>query len=159
MPKPNAKEIYIAGLIILIGIIYLVAQSDALFSIGSTSIRGDSIQLSKNEMFSHIRTILTIVICFSGGILLLKIKKAGWILSLTILLLLFSIASGISISNWKQLSVIAIVLISGGIFLLLLGIILLLRKDCTQKFVITRKNYLTVFILFATLSAFYFLLQ
>lgn len=158
MRKANAKEIYTASLILLIGVIYLAAQADALFSIGSTRIKGDMIQLSKNEMLSHFRSILTIVLCFSGGILLLKTKTAGWVISQSILLLLVTIASGIYISNITGLNISGVVLV-GGIVLLLLAIIFLLQKQTLQRFGITRKSYLSVLILFAVLTVFYFLLQ
>jgi hypothetical protein len=158
MRKANAKEIYVAGLILLIGLVYLAAQADALFSIGSTRVKGDMIQLSKNEMLSHLRTILTIVLCFSGGILLLKIKRAGWVISQSILLLLLTIASAILISNITVLNTSGIVLV-GGIVLLLLGIIFLLQKQTLQKFGVTQKSYLSVLILFGMLAGIYFLLQ
>lgn len=158
MRKANAKEIYAASLILWIGVIYLAGQADALFSIGSTTVKGDVIQLSKNEILSHFRTILTIILCFSGGILLLKIKRTGWIISQSILLLLLTIASAIFISNFRSLNITGIVL-AGGIGLLVLAIIFLLHKQTLQRFAVTRKNYLSVLILFATLVVFYFLLQ
>ena len=158
MRKANAKEIYAACLILLIGIVYLAAQTDALFSIGSTTVKGDTIQLSKNEMLSHFRSILTIIFCLSGGILLLKRKRAGWIISQSILLLLLTIASGILISNFKALNILNIVLIA-GMLLLFLAILFLVQKQTRQNFMITAKSYVSVFILFAILAVFYFLLQ
>lgn len=158
MRKASAKEIYVACLILLIGIIYLAAQTDALFSIGSTTVKGDIIQLSKNEILSHLRSIVTVVLCFSGGILLLKTKRTGWVISQSVLLLLFIIASGIFMSNITALNVSGIVL-AGGIGLLLLAIIFLLQKQTRQKFTITGKSYLSVFILFVILVIFYFLLK
>lgn len=155
MQKANAKEIYAACLILLIGAIYLAAQSDALFSIGSTTIKGDIIQLSKNEMLSHLRTIITIFLCFSGGILLLKIKKTGWVISQSMLLLLLTIASGILISNWTGLNTSGF-LLSGGILLLIMAIAFLLQKKTRRKFEVTQKSYRAVIIIFAILAIFYF---
>ena len=60
----KAKEVYTACLILLIGTIYLAAQADSFFSIGSTTVKGDTIQLSKNELLSHTRTMVTIILCF-----------------------------------------------------------------------------------------------
>ncbi|HKH61212.1 MAG TPA: hypothetical protein VKA49_10305 [Flavitalea sp.] len=158
MRKADAKEIYAASLILLIGIIYLAAQADALFSMGSTTVKGDIIQLSKNEILSHSRSVLTIVLCFSGGILLLKARTAGWIISLSILLLLITISSGIFLSNITGLNVSGIVLIV-GISLLLLAIIFLVQARARQKFSVTKKSYLSVFVLFVVLVFFYFVLQ
>lgn len=158
MQKVNAKEIYAACLILLIGIIYLGAQSDSFFAIGSTTIKGDVIQLSKNEMLSHLRSIVTIILCFSGGVLLLKMKRVGWVISQSILLLLLTIAMGIFISNITGLNTSGIVL-AGGIVLLLLAIIFLLQKQSRQKFRVSRKSYVAVIILFAILTAFYFFVQ
>ena len=158
MRKANAKQIYTASLILLIGTIYLAAQIDAIFSMGSTKVHGDTIQFSKNEALSHLRSILTIILCFSGGILLLKARKVGWVISLSVLLLLITIAAGIFASNINGLTFSAIVLVA-GIFLLLLAIIFLLQSRARQKFSITKKNYLSVFILFMLLAVFYFVLQ
>ena len=158
MRKSNAKEIYAASLILLIGIIYLAAQAGALFSMGSTTVKGDMIQLSKNEILSHTRSILTIVLCFSGGILLLKARTAGWIISLALLLLLITISSGIFLSNITGLNASGIAM-TVGIFLLLLAIMFLLQARARQKFSVTKKSYLFVFILFAVLAFFYFVLQ
>ena len=158
MRKRNAKEIYTASLILLIGTIYLVAQADAIFSMGSTRIKGDIIELSKNEILSHLRSIITIILCLSGGILLLKGRKVGWIISLSVLLLLITIASGIFLSNITGFNISAIVLMV-GIFLLLLAIIFLLQSRARQKFFVTKKTYLSVFILFMILAVFYFVLQ
>ena len=158
MRKSNAKEIYAASLILLIGTIYLAAQVAALFSMGSTTVKGDIIQLSKNEILSHTRSILTIVLCFSGGILLLRTRRAGWIISLSLLLLLIAIASGIFLSNITGLDASGIAM-TIGIFLLLMAIIFLVQTRTRQKFSITKKSYLLVFILFAALALFYFVLQ
>ena len=158
MRKVNAREIYAASLILVIGIIYLAAQVASLFSMGSTTIKGDIIHLSKNEILSHTRSILTIVLCFSGSILLLRARTAGWIISLAILLLLATISSGIFLSNVTGLNFSGIILIV-GIFLLVLAIIFLVQAGVRQKFSVTKKSYLSVFILFAVLAFFYFVLQ
>lgn len=158
MRKPGAKEIYSASLILLIGTIYLAAQADAIFSIGSTTVKGDTIQVSRNEMLSHLRSILTIILCFSGGILLLKIRKAGWVISLSILLLLLAVATGIFLSNIRGLNLSAVVLIA-GIFLLLVAIVFLLQSRSRKKFLVTKKSFLSVFVLFAVLVLFYFVMQ
>jgi Na+-translocating ferredoxin:NAD+ oxidoreductase RnfD subunit len=157
MRKLNIKEIYVACLILLIGAIYLAAQANAFLSMGSTRVNGDVIQFSKNEMLSHLRGVLTTLLCFSGGILLLKRKKAGWIISLSILLLLLTIASGIFFSNITALNISAI-LLTGGILLLLLAVIFLLQKQTRDRFMIVRKSFVSAIIFFGMLSSFYFLL-
>jgi len=158
MQKKNIKEIYVECLVLFVGIVYLLAQIDSLFSIGSTTVTGDTVQISKNEILSHVRSIITIFFCFAGGILLIKHRRTGWILSQAILLLLLTILSGIFFSNISFLNISAIILVI-GMFLLLLAIYFLVGKDTRQKFSITWKSYLLVLLLFASLAAFYFLLQ
>lgn len=158
MQKANAKEIYVASLVLLIGVIYLAAQVDALFAIGSTRVKGDVIHLSKNEMLSHFRSMFTIVFCFSGGILLLKTKTSGWVISQSILLLLTAIASGIYASNMSGLNFSGIILIT-GILMLLLAIIFLTLPQTRRRFMISKRSYLSAIILFTVLAVFYFLLQ
>ena len=158
MPKATAKEIYSACLVLLTGGIYLAAQADALFASGSTTIREDVIQLSKNEILSHTRTMVTIVLCFTGGILLLKHKKAGWLISVSILLLLLTVATGIFMSNVRTFNLAAVALFF-VIVMLLMAVIFLLLRETRQRFNVVPANYMAVFMLFAVLIGFYFFLQ
>jgi hypothetical protein len=158
MQKRSGKEIYAASLLLLIGTIYLAAQADAFFSIGSVYVEGDVVKISKNEFLSHLRTVITVIMCFSGGILLLKVAKAGWIISQALLMLLFAIGSGILISNFTGLHISILVLIC-GILLLLLAIVFLFLEQIRKKFLITSKDVLFALVLFAALIAFYFFLQ
>ena len=157
MQKPNGKVIFSASLLLLIGVIYLAAQADALFSIGSTTVKGDTIQLSKNEVLSHLRSIVTIVLCLAGGILLLKIKQTGWIISQSMVLLLLTIASGVYLTNYGELM--ALPFLFGAMLLLLTAFIFLLQKQTRQKFMVGRNSYLAVIIIFAILVVLYFFLQ
>ena len=158
MTREKGKIIYVASLVLLIGIIYLAAQTDSLFSIGSTRVKGDVIELSKNELLSHFRSVLTIVLCFSGGILLLKNKTAGWIISQSILLLLSTIATGIFISNVSSLGVSGVLLVI-LVVLLLSAIYLLNMASTRRRFTVSFRSYVTVIVLFIALALFYFLLQ
>jgi hypothetical protein len=158
MRKSNFKEIYTACLLLLIGVVYLAAQGGAFLSRGSTRVDGDIVQFSWNEMLSHLRSIITILLCFSGGILLLKIRRAGWIISQSLLLLLLTIATGIFISNMTALGILVIVL-AAGILSLFLAITFLLQKPTREKFMVTWKTFLSSIVLYAILVAFYFLLQ
>lgn len=158
MRKANAKEIFAAFLVLLTGGVYLAAQADALFAIGSTTIKGDVIQLSKNELFSHLRTIITIVLCFAGGVLLLKRNKAGWVICVAILCLLLTIAVGIFLSNVQTVNAAAFVLLL-MIVLLLMSVIFLLLKPTRNRFNVMPKNYFQVLVFFSVLVAFYFFLQ
>ena len=158
MQKANGKEIFSASLVLLIGIIYLAAQAGSLFSIGSTTVKGDTIQLSKNELFSHVRSLLTILLCLSGGIFLLKIKRTGWIISQAILLLLLTITCGILFSNLGEIKS-SLLFLTGGILLLLTAFIFLLQRQTRKKFMIGRKSYFAVAIVFGILVGFYFFLQ
>ena len=154
----KAKEVYTACLILLIGTIYLAAQADSFFSIGSTTVKGDTIQLSKNELLSHTRTIVTIILCFVGGILLFRKRRNGWIVSLAVLFLLLSIAVGIFLSNITDLNT-AGMLFAVGILMLLMATIFLLQKGTRQRFQVGMSSYLVMIVLFAALALFYFVLQ
>jgi hypothetical protein len=97
-------------------------------------------------------------LCFSGGILLLKSRRAGWVISLSILILLITIAAGIFLSNISGLNVSGIALII-GIGLLLLAIVFLLQSRAREKFFVTKRSFVSVFVLFAVLVFFYFVLE
>lgn len=158
MRRANGKEIYAACLILLIGVVYLAGQIDAMFSISSTSVKGDVIQLSMNEMLSHFRSILTIVLCFTGAILLLKIKKTGWIICQSVFLLFMTIALGIYISNIDDFMIVGIILIA-GVIMLVVAFVFLFQRHTREKFMVSNKNYISVIIFFGLLSIFYYLLQ
>lgn len=158
MARKNGREIYVSGMILLIGSIYLAAQADTLFSIGSTRREGDTILISRNELFSHLRTIIIILLCFTGGIAMLRSKTIGWIINLAVILLLLTIVAGIYESNIKGVEVAGLVLI-GGIILLLMAMIFLLQKSMRYKYGINNKSYYSVGILYALLILFYFFLQ
>jgi hypothetical protein len=158
MEKPKGREIYSASLLLLIGTIYLVAQADSFFSIASIYVEGDVIKLSKNEFLSHLRTVITIILCFCAGILLLRLKRSGWIISQSLLVLLLSIAIGIFISNFSGFSL-SFIALAVAIFLLLIAIIFLLLNPTRQKFMVSGKDYLYTIFLFVILALFYFYLQ
>jgi hypothetical protein len=158
MQRTKAREIYSASLLLLIGTIYLAAQADSFFSVGSVYVEGDVIKLSRNEFLSHLRTVITVLFCFTGGISLLRTKKGGWIISQSILLLLLSIAVGILISNFTDFTS-SILFLVAAIVLLLLAIVFLVLKPTRDRFLITVKDLLSSFVLFLILAGFYFFLQ
>lgn len=158
MASKNGKEIYVASIVLLVGTIYLVAQTITLFSGGSTTVKGDSLQISINELLSHLRTIFIIVLCFTGGISMLRQKKIGWIISFAVILLLLTIAAGIYESNIPQISTGGVIIIA-GIIMLLIAMIFLIQKTTRERYQIENKNYYSVIIIYAVLVLFYFYLQ
>jgi hypothetical protein len=158
MQRSRGKQIYSASLLLFIGAIYLAAQADSFFSVGSVYVDGDIIKLSKNEFLSHLRTVITVVLCFSGGLLLLRNKKIGWIMAQSLLLLLLTIGCGILASNFTAFNS-SILLLIGAIFMLLLAVIFLFLRQTRQRFLLTGKDVLSMVLLYAILTAFYFFLQ
>ena len=147
-----------ASIVLLVGTIYLVAQVITIFSVGSTRVKGDTLQLSINELLSHLRTIFIIVLCFTGGIAMLGKKKIGWIVSISVILLLLTIAAGIYESNIPEVSLAGLIIIA-GIIILLVAMIFLIQRSTRERYQIDNKSYYSVIIIYAFLVLFYFYLQ
>jgi Ca2+/Na+ antiporter len=76
----------------------------------------------------------------------------------SLLLLLLTIGCGILASNFTAFNS-SILLLIGAIFMLLLAVIFLFLRQTRQRFLLTGKDVLSMVLLYAILTAFYFFLQ
>lgn len=157
MKNLSCKQLFIGILVLLIGIIYLAAQADSFFSVGSTRVKGDVIELSKNEILSHTRSILTILLCFTGAILFFKRRTGGWIITGSILLLLLVIALGILINNFSPTFSVGI--LGFAVLILFLALLFLFQKNMRIRYNVKKKSFGSMIILSGMLVVIYFVLQ
>ena len=162
MQKTNRKIKYVAFLLFLMGTLYLVLQVLSMITAQSrsSSIRGEMIHLSKNEFFSDLRTLLTILFCLAGGIFLWRNKRIGWILGSAVLFLFTIIIAGILLSA-ARMNIFDASFIIGILSLLLLisAFIILWLKETRQQLLVTGKTYMQMIFLVLFLAVFYFWLQ
>jgi hypothetical protein len=160
MPKAGWREYIIAVFLLLAGLTYLVLQLISISRADSSTINADAevIHINRYAFLNELRVYLTIACCITGGVLIMKLKKAGWILSLCMILLFTSISVGATIN----LFVLGIddasryLLLGASVLLLaLLGLHLSLHK----KFVLKKNDWIKAILLCTSLGLFYFLLQ
>lgn len=159
--KLSWREKFAGILVLIIGIIYLLWQvSDfASSKAGAYAVKDGAIQITASEFLNHARTILTIILALTGGWLLLKGKRAGWVIGVSLLLLINAIAIGIMISGFSLTSTTekAIGLVFLAIFLL--ALLFLLLPSARLKYKVGKRTYLPTLLLIVALVGLYFFLQ
>ncbi len=155
------REKYAGILVLIIGFFYLLWLVTDFMSTKSDAyaMQEGAIQISTSELFTHIRSILSILLSFTGGWLLLKGKRTGWIIAVALLLLMLTIATGIMIAGYSLSDTPQ--KIGGGaiVLLLLLGLIFLLLPSAQKKYKVGKRTFLPALILFLVLVGLYFFLQ
>jgi hypothetical protein len=161
MDKISRKEKYSATILLLIGVVYLVLWIISIFSETSSfvTVENDKVAISKSELLSHTRTLLTIVFALGGSFLLFKGHRVGWMLALSVLVLFFLICSG-GLYQAIKLREATLLTIAAAVWLILfIGIVLLLLPVTRTKLRITKKVVISGVILAFFLCLFYFFVQ
>lgn len=160
-PKLSWREKYAGILVLIIGFIYLLWQTiDFLSSKADAyTVKDGAFNISTSELFNHIRSIVSIILALSGGWLLLKGKRAGWVIGVAFLSLLLIIASGIMIAGYSLSDNLSKII--GGFFvgLLLLALIFLLLPPARTKYKVGKFTYLPTLLLLLSLAVLYYFLQ
>lgn len=155
------REKFAGLLVLLIGIIYLLWQVIDFISSksGGYAVKEGALQVSTSELFNHIRSIVSILLAFMGGWLLLKGKRAGWVIGVALLFLLNVIAAGIMIASYAAVD--NLNKIVGGVLVLplLLALIFLLLPSARLKYKVGRNTLVTTVALIILLIGLYFFLQ
>jgi hypothetical protein len=160
MPKAGWREYIIAIFLLFAGITYLVLQVISISRGDNSTIDANAevIHINRYAFFNELRIYLTIACCIAGGMFMIRLKKAGWILSLCMIMLFTAIAVGATV-NLFMLGIndaSRYLVLGASAFLLgLLGLHLSLHK----KFVLKKNDWIKVILLCTTLGLFYFLLQ
>lgn len=159
--KLSWREKFAGILVLIIGIVYLLWQVADFMSSKSDAyaVKEGNIQISRAELLNHARSILSILLALIGGWLLLKGKRAGWVIGVTLLLLLNTIAiilmvSGFSLTDTTNK-------IAGGVvvFIMLLALLFLLLPSARLKYKVGKRTYLPTLVLLLILVGIYFFLQ
>lgn len=155
------REKYAGILVLFIGLVYLLWQVIDFLSSRSNAyaVEEGTFNINTSELFNHIRSIISILLALSGGFLLLKGKRAGWVIGVSLLLLLNIIAAGIMIAGYAVAD--NVNKIAGGVvvLLLLLALIFLLLPSARLKYKAGRNAIATAIVLVVLLVGLYFFLQ
>ena len=160
MTKADWREYLVAIVLFFIGTIYLIMQVIGLFRGDGNAVSSDAqaIHFNKYALLNEIRTYVTIGSCLAGAILLLRQKRWGWILCLSMILLflVIAVAGFLSLqSTGYDLGTLLIVGTGTLFFIFELGILLSLSK----KFAMQLRHWLISIIYCGVLAIFYFVLQ
>lgn len=159
--KLSWREKFAGILVLIIGIVYLLWQVADFLSSKSDAyaVKEGNIQISRAELLNHARSILSILLALSGGWLLLKGKRAGWVIGVTLLLLLNTIAIIIMVQGFGLTDTTN--KIAGGVvvFIMLLALLFLLLPSARLKYKVGKRTYLPTLVLLLILVGIYFFLQ
>ncbi|WP_315814424.1 hypothetical protein [Paraflavitalea speifideaquila] len=132
---------------------FLSSKADAY------AVKEGAIQISTSELMNHVRSIVSIILALAGGWLLLKGKRAGWVISVPLLLLLNAIAAGIMIAGYNLTNTNNKIVGGVVVFILLLALVFLLLPSARVKYKVGKRTYLPTLILLLFLVGLYFFLQ
>ena len=162
-PSLNTREKYVVALMFIIAACFLLLQVVSIISSRAKAVivEDDSIRMSKNEMLSFLRVTVTIILSLTGAILLSKIKKAGWVISMAVLLLFSLIIGAILYGIATTYGEPDLTMAFGAlaVLILLVGIVFLLIPDTRKKFRAGRNGMLAALVLFMLLGGMFFFLQ
>ncbi|WP_276485411.1 hypothetical protein [Paraflavitalea pollutisoli] len=151
-----------AGIIVLfIGFVYLFVQVSSFLSskADTFSVNEGDIHISSSELMNHVRSIVSIILALLGGWLLLNGKKAGWVISVPLLLLILTIATWLMIAYYPLADNLSKILGGTVVFLILLALLFLILPSARKKYKVTRITVISMVTLLVLLAAMYFFMQ
>ena len=159
--KLSWREKFAGILVLFIGIVYLLWQVIDFLSSKSNAytVQDGAVHISTSELFNHMRSVVSILLALTGGWLLLKGKRAGWVIGVSLLLLLNVIAAGIMIAGYTVADNLNKIVGGVIVFFLLLALIFLLLPSARLKYKVGKRTYLPTLLLMLILVALYFFLQ
>ncbi len=137
MMKLNFREKFSAFVILSIGIIYLLLYIISFFQNESSLISesDNAISINKTAFLENLRIWINILFPLIGGMLMFKIKQAGWVISMGILPVFLMIVGGLiaTVNALELFDLTAYVLYSGAL-ILALAFLFMLFPSTLRKF-------------------------
>lgn len=159
--KLSWKEKFAAVVIMGIGVLLIILLVMSVVSSQSSVIsdHGNTFTIRKSELLNYIRFVLTIILAISGGILLFRQRKWGWIIGVPFLLF-SSFLAGYFIWFLYVMGLIPSFIVSIFVFLVLvLALAFLLLPDARKKYKVGNHTWLPTLVFLAAIGALYFFLQ
>lgn len=159
--KLSWKEKFAAIMVLMIGIGYLLLTVVGFISskTNTISVTEDSLQISKDELISNIRSFLYILLGLSGGLLLLARKRIGWIIAIPLLLIIvFLNGYGIYFSVLMGQVNFMLYVLGFTLLLFLLSLLFLLLPGARKKYRVSRKTMVPTLLVLSIIIVLYFLL-
>lgn len=159
--KLSWREKFAGILVLIIGIIYLLWQVADFISSKSDAyaVKEGNIQISRAELLNHARSILSILLALIGGWLLLKGKRAGWVIGVTLLVLLNAIAIILMVKGYSFTDTPNKIAGAVVVLIMLMALLFLLLPSARLKYKVSKRTYLPTLVLLLILVGIYFFLQ
>jgi hypothetical protein len=163
LPEPlklSWREKYAGILVLILGFFYLILEvlNFASSKAEAYAVKEGAMQLSTSELVNDVRSILVILLGILGGWLLLKGKRAGWVMGIPILVLVTLAAGYLVVIGFGLMSDLEKALGISFFLLILLALLFLLLPSARRKYKVGTWTYLPTVLLMAVLAALYFLL-
>ncbi len=161
MNSLNLREKFAGFVLIAIGSIYLILFLISFAGNQANMVNVDEkdIRINRYELLGYIRSMLIIFYTILGAVLLFRVRKAGWMLSLAILPVFLIMLGG----GWYQL--IQLELIDFTLIFLILGtvimvltVLFLLLPSCRRKLGLQKRDYSITLVLAVVNLVVFFLL-
>ena len=159
--KLSWKEKFASVVIFSIGIMLIILLVLSVVSSQSSVVsdQGNTFTIRKSELLNYARFIITIVLALSGGILLFRQRKWGWIIGMPFLLFSTFLA-GYFIWFLYVMSLIPSFIMAIILFLVLLSaLVFLLLPSARKKYRVGNHTWLPTLVFLAAICALYFFLQ
>lgn len=150
-----------AGIIVLIiGFVYLAWQISNITSSKADAYRinDGNFQVNRSELMNDVRSVVSILLALLGGFLLLRGKRAGWIISIPLLLLLNVIAGALMVQYYPLADNMQKVIGGVVVLFLLLALLFLVVPSARKKYKVTYLTFVSTMTLLALLVVLYFFL-
>jgi len=161
MQRLNGREVFSGILLLFISSVYLFILLNEWFTTYGDAWRAikGMIQVNTEELKMTIRRLFVIVLGITGGILLLRLRRTGWIISFPTLTFHTALALYLFINSFVLLTIdLLFMFICVGILLLLLATLFLLLPSTLKKFRVGKRTILPTLVLFMALIAVTFFL-
>jgi hypothetical protein len=159
----NGREKYVLLLMFIIAACFLLLQIVSIISSRAKAlvVDDDTIRMSRNEMLSFMRVAITIILSLAGALLLRKVKLAGWVISVAVLLLFTVILSAILYGIFNTYQQMDVTMAFGllAVLILITGVIFMFITGTRKKFRAGRNSILAALLLFCILTGMFFFLQ
>lgn len=161
METTNWREKFAGIFTFLIGLTCLVLLVFDFISTRASSLTAadENIIINRSALFMYLRVGLGILISLIGGFALLRVRRTGWILCTT-MLLLHIVITGYLIFFLLQLGMKKeMIAVSVPFALGLLSVIFLFLPGTRQKYRVSSKTILLTLVFLLAIGALFFLLQ
>lgn len=160
VPPIGWREKFAGIIVLIIGFVYLAWQISNITSskAGAYRVNDGNFQVSRSELMNDVRSVVSILLALLGGFFLLRGKRAGWVISIPLLLLLNVIAGALMVQYYPLADNVQKAIGGVVVLFLLLALLFLVVPSARKKYKVSRLTFVSTLTLLALLVGLYFFL-